>query len=282
MDESTLNRIAEFICGNGEQYPIYRSSSNLTAFFSRAGLPRFVHDGSTRQRWVFDCLKQCTREELANVLKRLASPREYEGNREKISHALRLLNEAVYIEGFQIKLVGTEPNFQKIDVDYAGISTEKELKPLPPPDFMAISLEPGIGEILQHRWEEAQRCVDSGSFLAAIIIMGSLLEGLLLAVFQKNPALANQCKCAPKNQVTGKAKYFADWKLSEMIDVAHEIGWLGLDVKKFSHMLREFRNMIHPYHHMQMGSRPDKDTCDISWLVVQASVNDLARAIRKF
>ena len=59
MDESTLDKIAEFICGNGEQYPEYRSSSRLTAFFGRAGLPRFVHDGSTRQRWVLDCLKQC-------------------------------------------------------------------------------------------------------------------------------------------------------------------------------------------------------------------------------
>lgn len=280
MDESTLNKIAEFICGNGP-YPVYRSSSQLTAFFNRAGLPQFVHDGSTRQRWVLDCLKQCTREELASVIKRLASPKEYEGDREKIVQALKLLNEAVYIEGFQVKLVGIEPKFEKINVDYTDINADRELKPLPPPDFMSLHLEPGIGEILKHRWDEAQRCVDSGAFLAAIIVMGSLLEGILLAVCQKNPALANKCSCAPKDRSTGKVKYFADWKLSEMIDVAHEAGWLGLDVKKFSHMLKDFRNMIHPYQHMQMRSNPDKDTCDISWLVVQASVNDLARSIKK-
>lgn len=54
MDESTLDKIAKLICGNGEHYPVYRSSSYLTAFFARAGLPRFVHDGSTRQRWVLE------------------------------------------------------------------------------------------------------------------------------------------------------------------------------------------------------------------------------------
>lgn len=279
MDESTLDKIAEFICGNGEQYPVYRSSSYLTAFFGRAGLPKFVHDGSTRQRWVLDCLKQCSREELASVLKRLASPREYGGNREQISEALKLLNEALYIEGFRVKLEGVEPKFEKIHIDYSEVS-EEELKPLPPPDFLAIGLESSIGEILKHRWEEAQRCIDAKAFLSATIVMGSLLEGLLLAVCQKNPAQANRCNCAPKDKSSGKVKHFAEWKLSEMIDAAHEIGWLGLDVKKFSHSLREFRNMIHPNQHMLMRTTPDEDTCNISWLVVQASANDLAKALK--
>ncbi|WP_411725371.1 hypothetical protein [Methyloglobulus sp.] len=279
MDENTLDKIAEFICGNGEQYPVYRSSSQLTAFFSRAGLARNVHDGSTRQRWVLNCLKQCNREELASVLKRLASPKEYGGDREQTNKALQLLNDMLYIEGFQIRLSGIQPQFEKINIDYSVISKE-ELKPLPPPDFLSLGLEPGIGEILKHRWDEAQRCVDSKAFLAATIVMGSLLEGLLLAVCQKKPAEVNTCSCAPKDSSSGKVKHFADWKLSEMIDVAHEVGWLGLDVKKFSHSLREFRNMIHPYQHMLMRSTPDEDTCNISWLVVQASINDLARSLK--
>lgn len=75
MDDSTLDRIAEFICGNGENHPEYRSSSKITSFFERSGLPQFVHDGSTRQRWVHEKLKECNREQLAAVLKRLSSPK---------------------------------------------------------------------------------------------------------------------------------------------------------------------------------------------------------------
>lgn len=280
MDESTLNKIAEFICGNGDQYPVYRSSSQLTGFFERAGLPQFVHDGSTRQWWVLECLKQCTREELAQVLKRLASPREYSGNKEQISTALLLLNEAVYVEGFKVKLRGIDPYFERIEVNFnIEEEIELDLQPLPAPDFLTLGLEPGIGELLEKRWEEAQKCVDSESFLAAIIIMGSLLEGLLLGVCQRYPKEANSTPCAPCDR-NGKVLKFHEWTLSQMIDVAHHTGWIDLDVKKFSHSLRDFRNLIHPYEQLLTGANPDSDTCKISWLVVQAAVNDLAKKLK--
>lgn len=281
MDESTLDKIAEIICGNGTQYPIYRSSSQLTAFFSRAGLPRFVHDGSTRQRWVLECLKGCTREELAGVLKRLASPREYGGDKEQIAQALKTINEATYVEGFRVKLVGIEPTFEKVNVSYDTPQEQEELKPQPPPDFLSLNLEPGIGEILSERWIEAQRCIDSRAYLASIIIMGSLLEGLLLGICQRNPAIANACSCSPKDSKTGKVKHFAEWSLAEMIDVAHNVGWLDLDVKCFSHALRSFRNLVHPYEQMTTKANPDEDTSNISWLVVQAAVNDLADVLKR-
>ncbi len=281
MDESTLEKIAGFICGNDEANPEYRSSSKITSFFQRAGLSQFVHDGSTRQWWVLERLKECNREQLAGVLKRLASPREYAGDREKTKSALVQLNEILYVEGFKIKLVGTEPKFEKITVDFSDVAEDDyELKPLPAPDFLALGLEYGVGEVLKNRWDESQRCVDAGAFLSATIVMGSMLEGLLLGAFQRNPAVVNRCPSAPKDHGTGKVKNFANWKLAEMIDVAHHIGWLGLDVKKFSHSLREFRNLIHPYEQMATRMNPDADTCGISWLVVQAAVNDLAKQLK--
>ena len=57
-------------------------------------------------------------------------------------------------------------------------------------------------------------------------------------------------------------------------------GWLDLDVKKFSHALGELRNLIHPYEQMLARAFPDKDTCQISRLVVQAAANDLARKLK--
>lgn len=281
MDKNTLNNIAGFICGNEGNYPTYRSGPKLTTFFEGAGLPQFVHDGSTRQKWVLDCLNQCDREQLAIVLKRLVSPREYGGNREIIKIALIQINEILYVEGFKLILVGMEPKIETITVDFSeGGEAVETLQPLPPPDFLGLGLESGVGVILKNRWEEAQRCVDAGAYLSATIIMGSLLEGLLLGVCQRNPAITNKCSSAPKDPKTGKVKNFAKWSLSEMIDVAHQVGWLGLDVKKFSHSLREFRNLIHPYEQMVTQMNPDADTCGISWLVVQAAVNDLASELQ--
>ena len=65
-----------------------------------------------------------------------------------------------------------------------------------------------------------------------------------------------------------------------MINVAHEAGWLDLDVQRFSHSLREFRNLIHPYEQLLARAYPERDTCEISWLVVRAAANDLARKLK--
>ena len=97
-------------------------------------------------------LFRSSREQLSSVLKRLVSPREYYGDREKIKLALSQLNEILYIEGFKIKLVGVEPKFETISVDFSEDGEELEdLKPLPAPDFLALGLEPGVGEILKNR-----------------------------------------------------------------------------------------------------------------------------------
>jgi len=277
MDQKTLEQIAEFICGNNlELHPEYRKSSQLTQFFHNVGLP-FVHDGSTRSRWVLEKLNEISKDQLANVLKRLASPREYSGDKERVFKALKTLNSILYVEGFEIYLEGIEPKFRKIQIDFneSKLEKERELKPLPAPNFLALGLEVGVGEILKSRWDEVQKCIDANAHLAAVILMGSMLEGILLGVCQKNMIEANKANCAPKDK-NGKTKHFADWKLAEMIDVAHQVGWVDIDVKKFSHSLREFRNLIHPYEQMMNRFNPDKDTTNISWLVVQAAINDLA------
>lgn len=111
-------------------------------------------------------------------------------------------------------------------------------------------------------------------------MMGSLLEGLFFAVLQKRPKEANQSSAAPVQRDTRKIKKFPDWTLSDMIDVAHEQGWIDLDVKRFSHSLRAFGNLIHPYEQVALQAFPDAGTCEICWSVVQATVNDLSRELQ--
>jgi hypothetical protein len=280
MDPSTLDRLADIICGDdATKFPIYRSSSYLTSFFDRAGVSRFVHDGSTRKKWAVESLRACNRNELSSVIKRLVSPREYRGDKAKVAMALAAVNEALSLEGVEVRLNGIDPYYEKVKVNFDPAKPEPELKSLPRPNFLLLGLEPGIGELLGTRWDEAQRCVDAKAYLAANIIMGSLLEGLLLGAFQRFPREANTSSSAPRD-AAGRVHKLHDWSLSQMIDVAHQIGWLGLDVKKFSHALRDFRNLIHPYEHLLSKTIPDADTCGISWLVVQAAVNDLAKKLR--
>ncbi len=281
MDDQALEALAELICGDDEETaPIYRSSSKLTRFFESAGVPRFVHDGSTRKWWALDALRKCSRDELQNVIVRLASPREYRGSVSDTRKALTTLNNILQLEGLRVDLSNGRPNVTSVPVqfDLSADEAEEKTESIPPPDFLSLGLGGTIGELLDLRWREAQVCVDHGAYLSATIAMGGLLEGLLLGVLSNRPKKANTSVAAPKDR-TGTVKNFGDWTLSEMIDVAHSVGWFGLDVKRFSHSLREFRNLVHPYQQMATRANPDADTCSISWRVVQAAVNDLARVL---
>jgi len=280
MDARTLETLAEMICGDGLDYPVYRTGSELTRFFQRVGFSNFRHDGSTRKWWTLNVLNQLTDNNLKAVVLRLADPLEYCGNQEQVKQAIKKLNEILMVEGLKVELEGIKPRLKEVAPQFAEQLKEPELKPLPPPDFLNLKLEPGLGEILSDRWNQAQKCLNVEAYLAATIIMGSMLEGVLLAVLQRFPHEANKCKAAPHDAQTGNVRYFAEWTLSDMINVAHEAGWLDLDVKKFSHALREFRNLIHPYQQVVMKAFPDKDTCEISWLVVQAAANDLAKKLK--
>lgn len=277
MDSQTKEFLAEMICGDGG--PVYRTGSELTRFFHRVGFSNFNHDGSTRKWWTLSVLEQLTENNLKAVICRLADPKEYKGDSDLINQAIEMLNSILMIEGIKIEIDGISPILKTITPQFIEKKNEDELKPLPPPEFLALKVEPGLGEILSERWNETQKCFDKGAFLAATILMGTMLEGILLAVLQQFPKEANTSKAAPTDIKTGKVKYFADWSLSEMINVAHDVGWIDLDVKKFSHSLRDFRNIIHPYQQMVLKTFPDEDTCGISWLVVQAATNDLAKKL---
>lgn len=280
MDGQTLETLEDMICGDdNREYPVYRTGSELTRFFHRVGFSNFNHDGSTRKWWTLDVLNQLTDNNLKAVVLRLAEPREYSGNQQLVSKAITKLNEILMVEGLKVELKGVEPQLKEITPQFIESQEQPDLKPLPPPNFLNFKLETGLGEILADRWQQAQKCLNAEAHLAATIIMGSLLEGMLLAVLQKFPQEGNKCKAAPQDLRTGKVKYFADWSLSDMINVAYEIGWFDLDVKKFSHALREFRNLIHPYQQMVAKTFPDQDTCEISWSVVQAAANDLAKKL---
>ena len=137
-----------------------------------------------------------------------------------------------------------------------------------------LPIEQLLIENLEKRLFEVEKCIENKAFLAAITLMGSILEGLLLAIVALKPKEANLSKSAPKNK-DGKVKKFHEWTLTDLISVAHACKWIDADVKDFSDQLRDYRNMIHPYHQIRKGIYPDFDTVKICWEVLKAAINDL-------
>lgn len=129
MDGQTLDSLAEMICGDGSDYAVYRTGSELTRFFQRVGFSNFRHDGSTRKWWVLDALRMLTDNNLKAVILRLADPREYRGNQELVSKALTKLNEILMVEGLKVELDGIRPKLMEITPQFTEVAKEPELRP---------------------------------------------------------------------------------------------------------------------------------------------------------
>lgn len=159
------------------------------------------------------------------------------------------------------------------------VITEDELSKR---DFKDISitklkLDPVVLGIIQERINEIKKCLSAKASLAVIFLCGSTLEGILLGVATNNIKAFNTAVASPKDKVTGEVKPFQDWTLNDFINVSRELKFIGEDVKKFSHAMRDFRNYIHPYEQMSSGFSPDEHTAKICSQVLLAAIAQLSK-----
>ncbi|MBN8865527.1 MAG: hypothetical protein J0H92_19285 [Sphingobacteriales bacterium] len=139
-----------------------------------------------------------------------------------------------------------------------------------------LPLDSSMILILEGRLMEAFSALNNNASLSVIFMCGSILEGALLGIALKNPKTFNTSNSAPKDK-EGRTRQFQDWSLGHFIDVSCEVGLLKIDIKKFSHSLRDFRNYIHPYMQMASGFNPDLHTAKICMQVLKAAIADLSR-----
>ena len=142
--------------------------------------------------------------------------------------------------------------------------------------FAKLQLESALVPILEARLVELHRALKADCPLLVVFMCGSILEGVLLGVARNKAQQFNQSSASPKDK-ENKVKRLHEWTLANHIDVACEIGLLGLDVKKFSHALRDFRNYIHPYEQLASRFNPDKHTALICFQVLRAAISTLSK-----
>jgi hypothetical protein len=171
-------------------------------------------------------------------------------------------------------------NYAKTAINFldSGVFEPKKIV-RPAPDLSRLTaIMPNLENAISSRWLEAQRCQQSDCFIAAIVLMGSILEGLLLARALMSPADAFRASSAPKDK-DGKQRPIHDWSLNSLIDISVELGWIKTDRGKFGHALRESRNVIHPWQEIASRANFDEATCRTSWEVLTASVQDLLASV---
>ncbi|MBS0631734.1 MAG: hypothetical protein JSS11_07445, partial [Verrucomicrobia bacterium] len=140
-----------------------------------------------------------------------------------------------------------------------------------PPNFSPLASDPQMQAILQRRWEEVQLCMTGKANLSATVMMGGLLESLLLARINESPtpAAVFTAKSAARDKL-GKTLPISDWKLTNMIEVAHELKWITKSAKDISNVLREFRNYIHPHKEFADKVTIQEEDVKIFWEITKA------------
>jgi hypothetical protein len=142
--------------------------------------------------------------------------------------------------------------------------------------FSKLQLESTLVPILESRLRELDRALKADCPLLVVLMCGSILEGVLLGVARNKMQPFNESTASPKDK-EGRVKKLHEWSLANYIDVASDLGLLGLDVKKFGHALRDFRNYIHPYEQMASRFNPDKYTAQICFQVLRAAISALSK-----
>jgi len=257
----------------------------LTRFFADINIDA-VHDGTTRKWWVLSILKQLPPAALERIILRLVDPRIYGGKKDPLGIAVRSMDEILAMDNYGIGFIQNRPvltdaapitfDVEELKREPAATDDEAFLEQQFSDDIRIddLKVDAIISGFLQSRIDEVQSIRRDKAPLATIFLLGSTLEGILIAVACSDINRFMTAEAAPKDKSHNVLK-IQDWTLNSLIDVAQQIGMLSLDVKKFSHVLRDFRNYIHPYRQMSEAFSPDQDTVDICWQVFKAAVSQL-------
>ena len=145
------------------------------------------------------------------------------------------------------------------------------------PDFSPLAWNQEMRDILTRRWHECCKCVKADAHLAAIVMMGGLLEALFVARANKmteKTSLVNATS-APKDKTTGKTLIYQEWMLDSYIKVAHELKWITESAKDAADVLKEYRNYVHPEKERRHGIVLALNDSSIFWQVTKALVRQL-------
>jgi hypothetical protein len=67
----------------------------------------------------------------------------------------------------------------------------------------------------------------------------------------------------------GKTLHLSDWNLATMVEVAHELLWISKSAKDVGHVLRDFRNYVHPHKEFTENLSISGNDVEMFWQVTK-------------
>ncbi len=278
LKKKTLEILRDIINEKSE----YRSGPKIVAFFNELGF-RDSYGQGFPSRWAFTDEKLNSingTPELDKCIKKVFDPEHFVGKVTFLDGMIKDFNAYLAFDGWQVVRNDATIDFATFDGkkivqdEDTEINNEEDLlkKEFEEIKISELNLDSQITTIIESRMTEIKACLGSDAPLSVVFLCGSVLEGILLGIALQNPAEFNRAKSAPVDPRSAKVKQFPDWTLSSFIDVAHELEYIRIDIKKFGHAMRDFRNYIHPFQQVAERFAPDIQTAKITWQVLKAAI----------
>jgi len=138
-------------------------------------------------------------------------------------------------------------------------------------DFSFIA-DPKLRDIAQQFHQEAVDAYRADRHVAAVILSGAVLEGILTFALMRRESEATDAhqgtNCKSKHRVP-------EWRLEELIEVAVKLKLLGRSASEVAPVVRDFRNMIHPYRLLKRS----KPRWDALAPLALAAVAEISRSL---
>lgn len=264
LDDNILSEIARIACGDGDGLLVRRTGNELPKLLQQAGWQNVPRYQEPRRGWLTGQLHTRRNQPgaIEAVVKRLADRREYVHRNLPLAAAqiTEELNKILAIDDLEVAHNLGRPVVRRIEprVDEFTDAADTALHA----QMADLVRDPALAAILQSRLNEARACERHGLYISALIMLGSLLEGVLLdaaAVRLPHP------QTPPER-----------WMLGTLIQTAYREKWIQHDAHSFLDPLRHYRNLVHPNAQRKYADPPDKDTVAMCRAVVNATFNDLA------
>ena len=117
-------------------------------------------------------------------------------------------------------------------------------------DFSYIA-DPKLRDIVRQFHQEAVDAYGADRHVAAVILSGAVLEGILTFALTRREADARH---EFQSALGRRPRSIADWRLQDLVQVASRLGLLGETAAQAAPVVRDFRNMIHPFRLLQRST----------------------------
>ena len=148
----------------------------------------------------------------------------------------------------------------------------------PAPDFSSLTSDPEMSAILARRWDECVKCVGAKAHLAAIVMMGGLLEALFVFRAKQLPDKALLFAARATPQRDGRPLPLHEWTLARYLQVGYELGWITPSARDVANVLGEYRNYVHPDKEHRHGVELGHEDSALWWGITKSLVAQLITA----